>query len=191
MTFYRDIDDGSLIQQIAQRKSAALSELYDRYARIMYAVAFKMLGSVEESEEVVLDVFNQVWNTAASYAANRGRVDGWLFMMTRSRTLDRLRAKQRQAKVTTASVEAVQTQTNRGTPLPEENLMVQERRERVLAALAKIPEEQRLVLEMAYYGGQSQSEIAAQTGLSLGTVKTRIRLGLNKLRGILAEDAPS
>jgi RNA polymerase sigma-70 factor (ECF subfamily) len=191
MTFYRDIDDSSLIQQIAQRKSAALSELYDRYARIMYAVAFKMLGSVEESEEVVLDVFNQVWNTAASYAANRGRVDGWLFMMTRSRTLDRLRAKQRQAKVTTASVEAVQTQTNRGTPLPEENLMVQERRERVLAALAKIPEEQRLVLEMAYYGGQSQSEIAAQTGLSLGTVKTRIRLGLNKLRGILAEDAPS
>jgi RNA polymerase sigma-70 factor (ECF subfamily) len=191
MTFYRDIDDGSLIQQIAQRKSAALSELYDRYARIMYAVAFKMLGSVEESEEVVLDVFNQVWNTAASYTDNRGRVAGWLFMMTRSRTLDRLRAKQRQAKVATASVEAVQTQTNRGTPLPEENLMVQERRERVLAALAKIPEEQRLVLEMAYYGGQSQSEIAAQTGLSLGTVKTRIRLGLNKLRGILAEDAPS
>jgi RNA polymerase sigma-70 factor (ECF subfamily) len=191
MTFYRDIDDGLLIQQIAQRKSAALSELYDRYARIMYAVAFKMLGSVEESEEVVLDVFNQVWNTAASYAANRGRVDGWLFMMTRSRTLDRLRTKQRQAKVATASVEAMQIQTNRGTPLPEENLMVQERRERVLAALAKIPEEQRLVLEMAYYGGQSQSEIAAQTGLSLGTVKTRIRLGLKKLRGILAEDSPS
>jgi RNA polymerase sigma factor (sigma-70 family) len=191
MTLHRDTDDYSLIQQVAQRKSAALSELYDRYARIMYAVAFKMLGSAEESEEVVLDVFNQVWNTAASYAANRGRVDGWLFMMTRSRTLDRLRARQRQAKVATASIEAVQTQTHRGTPLPEENLMVQERRERVLAALAKIPEEQRLVLEMAYYGGRSQSEIAAQTGLSLGTVKTRIRLGLNKLRGILVDEAPS
>jgi RNA polymerase sigma-70 factor (ECF subfamily) len=188
MMIYRTTNDTLLIQQIIQREQAALSELYDRYARIMYAVAFKMLGSAEESEEVVLDVFSQVWNTAESYAKSRGRVDGWLFMMTRSRTLDRLRVRQRQAKVVSASTEAVQVQANRSTDLPEENLLLQERRDRIVAALAKIPDEQRLVIELAYYSGQSQSEIAAQTGLSLGTVKTRIRLGLSKLRGILADE---
>jgi RNA polymerase sigma-70 factor, ECF subfamily len=179
------LDDLSLIEQIIQRNQAALSQLYDRYARIMYAVALKMLGSPEEAEEVVLDVFAQVWKTGNAYRAERGRVDGWLFMMTRSRTLDRLRARQRRDKVVHASTEDAQVQSMSAGNGPEENLLIQDRRDRVLAALAKIPQEQRLVLELAYYGGLSQSEIASQTGLALGTIKTRIRLGLGKLRCIL------
>ncbi len=181
-------DDLSLIQQITQRNQTALSQLYARYARIMYAVALQILGSVEEAEEVVLDVFAQVWNTANAYRSERGRVDGWLFMMTRSRTLDRLRARQRREKVVYAFTDAAQVQSISAGNAPEENLLIQDRRDRVLAALAKIPPEQRLVLELAYYSGLSQSEISSQTGLALGTIKTRIRLGLGKLRWILDSD---
>lgn len=179
------LDDISLVQQITQRKQTALSQLYDRYARVMYAVAFKMLGSVEEAEEAVLDVFAQVWNKADGYRSSRGRVDGWLFMMTRSRALDRLRVRKRHEKVMNASTEAVRVQPVSPSQGPEEHLLVQDRRDRVLAALAKIPQEQRHVLELAYYDGLSQSEISSQTGLSLGTIKTRVRLGLGKLRCIL------
>lgn len=179
--------DTALLQQITQHNQAALSLLYDRYARIMYAIAHRMLGSAEEAEEVVLDVFAQVWKTANTYSLQRGRVDGWLFMMTRSRTLDRLRARQRREKVIAASTEAMQVLSAAPSNVPEETLLIQDRRDRVLAALAKIPPEQRQVLELAYYGGLSQSEIAAQTGLSLGTIKTRARLGLSKLRGILED----
>ncbi|MGK7873738.1 MAG: sigma-70 family RNA polymerase sigma factor [Xenococcaceae cyanobacterium] len=185
MTIQKSIDDISLIRRIAQQDQAALSELYDLYARVMYSVTFKMLGSVEEAEEVVLDVFSQVWRTAITYNPKRGRVDSWLFMLTRSRALDRLRSTRRQSKAVNVSKEAAQVQSSSSGATPQENLLIQERRERVMAALAQIPEEQRLVIELAYYQGMTQTEIAAQTGVSLGTVKTRIRLGLSKLRRIL------
>ncbi len=184
MPFQQSIDDIDLITEVAQYNQAALSELYDRYARLMYGLAFKILGSAEEAEEVVLDVFAQVWRIALTFDAKRGRVDGWLFMLTRSRTLDRLRSKQRQTKVMEASTAVAQAQSS-SLNGPEDNLLIQERRDRVLAALAQIPQEQQQVIELAYYRGLSQSEIATQTGLSLGTVKTRIRLGLGKLRGLL------
>jgi RNA polymerase sigma-70 factor (ECF subfamily) len=178
-------DEVSLIARIAQQDQSALSFLYDRYARIVFGIAFKSLSSVEESEEVVLDVFSQVWRTAARYDATKGRVDTWLFMMTRSRVMDRLRSRQRSAKTETASVEALQIQTFRASVDPIEDALISERRTQVLDALRQIPEEQRQVIELAYYQGLSHSEIAAQTGLSLGTVKTRIRLGLSKLRTCL------
>lgn len=175
-------DDSSLIKRITQQDDTALAELYDRYARVLYAVAFKSLGSKEEAEEVVLDVFSQVWRIAERYDSRKARVDTWLFMLTRSRVLDRLRAMQRANKMPTVSVEATQIQLPPSSVDPVEEVLISERRTQVLAALETLPVEQRLVLELAYYQGLSQSEIAAQTGLSLGTVKTRVRLGLNKLR---------
>jgi RNA polymerase sigma-70 factor, ECF subfamily len=178
-------DDWLLVKAIGQQDQGALSRLYDRYARVLYALAFKMLGSVEEAEEVVLDVFSKVWSSAASYDASRGRVDNWLFMMTRSRTLDRLRSRQRRDRVMDVSMQQAQVEIHVQRPLPQEELVIQERREQVQQALAKIPAEQRLVIEFAYFGGLSQSEIASRTGLSLGTVKTRLRLGLSKLKGLL------
>ena len=180
-----------LLSRVAQRDQAALSELYDRYARVLYSVAFRSLGSVEESEEVVLDVFSQVWRTAARYDANKGRVDSWLFMMTRSRVLDRLRSVQRTTKVTLASENLAEIQTTTPGVDPIENVLISERRDRVLAALSQLPEEQRQVIELAYYKGLTQAEIAAQTNLSLGTVKTRVRLGLSKLRVALGAWEPS
>lgn len=183
--------EAALLIRIAQRDQVALSELYDRYARVLYAVAFKSLRSAEESEEVVLDVFAQVWRTAARYDVDKGRVDSWLFMMTRSRVLDRLRTLQRVTKVTVASENFAEIQTPTPGVDPIENVLISERRDRVLAALSQLPEAQRQVIELAYYKGLTQSEIAAQTNLSLGTVKTRIRLGLSKLRVVLGNGEPS
>jgi RNA polymerase sigma-70 factor (ECF subfamily) len=189
MTTQQSIDETSLLERIAQHDQAALSELYDRYARVLYALAFKVLGSVEEAEEVVLDVFSQVWRTAGGYDATRGRVDTWLFMLTRSRALDRLRALQRLTRAVAASVDAELLQSP---PLcnPEEDLLLSERRAQVLVALGQLPQEQRQVLELAYYKGLTHVEIAAQTGKSLGTIKTRIRLGLGKLREALGSLQP-
>jgi RNA polymerase sigma-70 factor, ECF subfamily len=173
--------DSSLIQRIIGQDRAALSALYDRYARVVYSVAYRSLGSVEESEEVVLDVFAKVWTTAASYDTQKARVDTWIFMITRSRVLDRLRSQQRRGKVTAAI-----TNFDLPTATPDHNmeLEITERRTQVINALASLPAAQRQVLEMAYYQGWSQREIAEHTGIALGTVKTRIRLGLEKLRSI-------
>ncbi|MEO0432496.1 MAG: sigma-70 family RNA polymerase sigma factor [Cyanobacteria bacterium J06656_5] len=176
-------DETELIQRMVQGDQGALSQLYDRYARVMYSLAFKILGSVEEAEEVVLDVFAKAWRTAARYDASRSRVDSWLFLMTRSRSLDRLRQRQRQTKVVEAATNTAQVSSSN---LPDEALMIGERRTFVTEALTKLPDEQRLVIELAYYQGYSQSEIAKYTGLALGTVKTRIRLGLRKLKQTLA-----
>jgi RNA polymerase sigma factor (sigma-70 family) len=182
MATQHGFDEFSLLKRISQKDETALSELYDRYARILYSVAFKSLGSVEESEEVVLDVFSQVWRIADRYDSRKARVDTWLFMLMRSRVLDRLRAVQRLGKLPTTSMEAAEIQIAEPSVNPVENALICERRAQVLAALATLPPTQRLVIELAYYQGLSQSEIAAQTGLSLGTVKTRVRLALSKLR---------
>ncbi|NJO40433.1 MAG: sigma-70 family RNA polymerase sigma factor [Cyanobacteria bacterium CRU_2_1] len=178
-------DDVSLLARIAQQDQAALSALYDRYAKIIYAVAFKSLASVEESEEVVLDVFSQVWRISGHYDPAKARVDTWLFMIARSRIVDRLRRIQRATKVTISSEHIIDRQSGKSDSDPIEDVFISERRTQVLSALKLIPDEQRQVIELAYYKGFSQSEIAAQTGLSLGTVKTRIRLGLTKLRAAL------
>ena len=185
MTQKEAIEHVQLIHQIAEQNQAALSQLYDLYARLVYAVVFKILGSVEEAEEVVLDVFAQVWRSAQRYDKKKGRVDSWLLMMARSRALDRLRSRQRQKKVVDASTQVVHTESGTSIAIPEENLLIQERRDLVMAALTQIPVAQRQVIELAYYQGLTQKEIAVRIGVSLGTVKTRIRLGLNKLRGIL------
>jgi RNA polymerase sigma factor (sigma-70 family) len=169
-----------LVERIAQQDQTALSELYDRYARIIYSTAYKSLCSIEEAEEVVLDVFAQVWRNAAGYDMSKARVDTWLFMMTRSRVLDRLRSMQRKIRKATAFVEVVEMRSS--SPDPVEDALITERRSQVCAALEQIPAEQRQMIELAYYQGLTHREIAEQTGISLGTVKTRIRLGLNKLR---------
>ena len=174
-------DEPQWMTQIAQQNQTALSQLYDRYAQIIYSIAYRSLGSVEESEEVLMDVFGQVWRTADRYDQAKARVDTWLFMIARSRIFDRLRSGQRRGKVTDALIAFdVVNQV-----LENEDVEISERRELVATAMGKLPIEQRQVLELSYYGGLSHREISDQTGLALGTVKTRIRLGLDKLRSSL------
>jgi RNA polymerase sigma-70 factor, ECF subfamily len=181
------ITDNTLIVQIAQHDQAALSTLYDRYARMIYAIAFRSLRSAEESEEVVLDVFAQVWRIADRYDASKSRGDTWIFMLARSRILDRLRKLQRRTPSSGEVLDIAEIQVSSSSVDPLDAAVVSERRAQVRAVLHQIPAEQRLVLELAYYQGLSHSEIAQSTGISLGTVKTRIRLGLNKLRSALGD----
>lgn len=133
MTVQPNDDETCLLKRIAQQDQSALSDLYDRYARVIYSLAFQIVGSVEEAEEVVLDVFSQVWRTATRYDSQRGRVDSWLFLLARSRSLDRLRALKRQTRTTTASM-AAGTYTGT-TASPEENLLLFECHTRILHAL--------------------------------------------------------
>jgi RNA polymerase sigma-70 factor (ECF subfamily) len=184
-----ELDDASLVSRIAQGDQSALSVLYDRYARILYSTVMKSLSSNEESEEVVLDVFSQVWRIAGRYDPQKARVDTWLFMMTRSRMLDCLRKRQRNAPSNDVLMNLTEIQSGQSSVDPIEDAVVAERREQVLSALAVLPKEQREVLELAYYQGLSQSEIASQTGLALGTIKTRTRLGLTKLKAALEQIA--
>ncbi len=179
-------DDAGLLMRVAQRDQVALSMLYDRYARIIYSLAFKSLRSVEESEEVVLDVFAQVWRIAERYDPQKGRADTWLFTLARSRLLDRLRKVKRSGASATVSMDAEEIQPPAADVDIFEDVVIRERRSRVIAALKTLPDEQKQVLELAYYQGLTQSEIATQTGLALGTVKTRIRLGLSKLKSALS-----
>jgi RNA polymerase sigma-70 factor, ECF subfamily len=180
------LDDTALIRRIAQCDQSALSTLYDRYARIVYAIADRSLRSPEETEEIVLDVFAQVWRIADRYDPTQSRADTWLFMLTRSRVLDRLRQLQRRQPASGQLLDISEIQTPAAGVDPVEAAVVSERREQVTTVLCQLPKEQQLVLELAYYQGLTHREIAAHTGLSLGTVKTRIRLGLNKLRSALA-----
>jgi len=179
-------DETCILQRIAERDQTALSLLYDRYARIVYTLAYRVLNSAEESEEIVLDVFSQVWRSAASYDSKRGRVDAWLFMLTRSRALDRLRSHARFHKAIAASEDALMMHSH--TDSPEEDALIQERNSYIMSCIRELPVEQRLVLDLAYFSGLSHSEIAAKTGISLGTVKTRIRLGLKKLREAIGDE---
>ncbi len=174
-------DEPQWISQIVQQDQTALSQLYDRYAQIIYSIAYRSLESVEESEELVMDVFAQVWKTADRYDVSKARVDTWLFMIARSRICDRLRSRQRRSKVTDALIAFDQVPIMSESP----SIEISERRSIVLSAMGTLPSEQRQVLELSYYGGLSHREISEQTGVAIGTVKTRIRLGLEKLRSAL------
>lgn len=175
-------DKSHLLKRISQQDQSALAELYDCYAQVIYSFVFKILGVVEEAEEVVLDVFTQVWAIADQYDPQRAKMETWLFMLARSRALDRIRSKQRRSQVMQSSTQFEQIVAPSQQITPDENLLITERRDRLIASLQKLPPEQRTALELAYFQGLTYSEIAEATGTSLGTVKTRLRLGLNKLR---------
>ena len=186
MTGQKSSDESLLLVQIARKDQTALAKLYDRYGRPSYALAYKILGSVEEAEEVVLDVFSQIWQKAATYDPSRSRADTWLFMLTRSRSLDRLRVLQRTFRAAKACMEEAKISTfNLAEPM--EDAMFKERSEQVKTALEKLPAEQRQAIELAYYQGLTCAAIATKIGIPTGTIKTRIRLGIAKLRQALSE----
>lgn len=176
------VEATDLLTKIAEGNQTALSQLYDRYSRLIYAIAWKSLNSVDECEEVVIEVFVQVWRIADRFDSKKGSADQWIFTIARSRIIDRLRKIQRLNKINMAiaAEKEIAFSTLRVNSL--ETIEVDERQRQVLIALGKIPLEQRQAIEMAYYQGLTHTEIATVTGLSIGTVKTRIRLGLGKLK---------
>lgn len=179
------VSDAALVARIAAGEEAALGQLYDRYGNTLYALAYRILGDRDDAEEVVMDALTQAWRSAATYAAGRGSVAAWLVMLGRSRALDRLRARERQARALgRAAVTDPGSPPAMGRAEPESQVAAElgERRARVLAALGELPEPQRVCIQLAYYEGLTQTEIAARLAEPLGTVKTRMRSGLIKLR---------
>lgn len=178
--------DAALLRQVVDRRPEALAALYDRYAATLLAVARRILASPADAEEVLQEVFLHVWNHAGRYDSGRSSVSTWLILITRSRAIDRLRT--RKVVERTHETSAQGNPVEHASPEGAENVWIHERRERVRREMAKLPGEQRQVLEMAFYEGLSQSEIAAKAGLPLGTVKTRTLLAMKKLRGALRDE---
>jgi RNA polymerase sigma-70 factor, ECF subfamily len=168
---------------VAAGDQLALADLYDATSRAVYGLLLRILADPGAAEEVLLDVYTQAWRQARSYSAERGSPLAWLTTIARSRAIDRLR-RGRHERGRSEPLEAVAGLAAAGATA-EEDVTARERGALVRAALAALPPEQREVIELAYYGGLSHSEIAAERGLPLGTVKTRTRLGLSRLRETL------
>jgi RNA polymerase sigma-70 factor (ECF subfamily) len=179
--------DRRAVRRMASGDDSALAELYDRHARLLYALALRIVREATDAEDVLQEVFSQVWRQASRFDTSRGTVVGWLVTVTRSRALDRLR--RRRARPETADGDQLATEMADPSEGVDVQLVTTEQAERVRVALASLSDDQRVPLELAYYEGQSQSEIAATLSVPLGTIKTRIRQALRRLRDALAGEA--
>jgi RNA polymerase sigma-70 factor (ECF subfamily) len=159
--------------------------VYDRYGQVMYAVAYRIVRQPGDAEEVVADAFAQAWRDAGRFEAGRGSVAAWLTVITRSRALDLVRARTRRERITdTAQRSDPESALGMGTPgaSPDAAVEAKERERRVAEALADLSPPQRAAIELAFFAGLSHCEIAERLNEPLGTVKTRVRLGMQKLR---------
>jgi RNA polymerase sigma-70 factor (ECF subfamily) len=173
--------DEALIRRILSGDETALGLLYDRYGGRVYSVAKYLLQDSGAAEEVLQDIFHQLWRNAASFDSKRGALGGWLLVMARNRSIDRLRRR-------SLPVEEEAAPTLVGPALDIENFTVRnEMARRVRVALQALPEAQREAISLAYFEGLTQSEIAKRTGDPLGTVKTRLRTALASLKAELGE----
>src|SRR5687767_2587848 len=182
-------DDERLMSRIARGEPDALGELYDRYGRVVFGTLYRMLGSPEVAEEITQNAFHSVWQQARSYRSERGSVRTWLLAIARNAAVDWRRTRGRHMDRETAIEEAAELVDEMRV---DERVIASLRAERVRAAVALLPREQRDALSLAFWSGLSQSEIAERTGTPLGTVKSRVRLGMARLRERLTvEEVPS
>ena len=173
--------DRALIARIEARDADALAALYDRHAPRLLGLAQRILGAGGEAEEVVQEVFLYVWRAASTFDPERGSVLAWLLVAARSRAIDRLRA--RRPISTGGEMKSLDDMPESASPVSAEADAASREWESIcLSAIGELPSEQRLVLELAYFQGLTHTEIAEKTKTPLGTVKTRARLGLMKLR---------
>ncbi|HYN20610.1 MAG TPA: sigma-70 family RNA polymerase sigma factor [Thermoanaerobaculia bacterium] len=178
--------DANLLRQIVERRQEALADLYDRHAPALLALSRRILTGSADAEEVLQEVFLHVWNYAARYDPARSSASTWLVLITRSRAIDRLRSRKVVERVHEAAHQ--ESPGDHASSEGVESVFQRERRQRVKAELEKLPPEQKQVLEMAFYDGLSQSEIAARAEVPLGTVKTRTLLAMKKLRSALRSE---
>jgi RNA polymerase sigma-70 factor (ECF subfamily) len=170
-----------------------MSPLYDRYAAALLGLALRITREQADAEEVVVDTFAQAWRDASSFQPGRGSVAAWLATIARSRALDLLRSRARRGRLGDAAADQADLEPagmGGGFASPVAGVLSDERTRLVQQALARLPDAQRTTLELAYFQGLSQAEIAERLQEPLGTVKTRMRLGLRKLRELLAPLGP-
>jgi RNA polymerase sigma-70 factor (ECF subfamily) len=183
---YSGFDDDTLMRLIAQRRSEALGVLYDRYARLVYSVSYQATSHAELAEEVTQDTFLRVWQRAASFDSRQGRLIPWITRIARNRVIDLYRRQQSRTEGHAAYFEEMPDfDLSDEEQDVEAELETSQQRRRVRAALSQLPSEQRLVLALAYFRGLTHEQIAGQINVPLGTVKTRLRLGMMKLRRFL------
>lgn len=176
--------DAELLRATARGDEAAFASLYDKFSPILFGLLLRILHSRAEAEDVLQEVFLQVWQQARAFDSSRGRAFTWMVTLARSRAIDRFRAVDSRDRAAQRSAEGAPT-TARQEDAADEVAIRGERAEVVRGALAELPEEQQQVLLLAYLDGMSQSEIAEAKNQPLGTVKTRTRAGLRKLSEVL------
>jgi RNA polymerase sigma-70 factor (ECF subfamily) len=188
-TGYSGLDDEELMQRLAYRDLVAFRALYDRYGNLVYSAALRVVRDPQIAEDMVQEIFLRIWRKPESYVAQRGRFVTWLTSVTRNRAVDEVRSRGRRFRHETASPE----EQERELPASEQDdpaltAELSDQRRLILAALKQIPSEQREIIELAYFVGLTQQEIADLLSQPLGTVKTRIRLGMQKLRAALTPE---
>lgn len=180
-----NLEDQALLRRIAGRDEGALASLYDRYASTAHALALRVLGDAGEAEDVLQRVILRVWQEAATYDPARGSLSAWLLSSVRNASIDRLRRREAHRRA------AREAGARAGGPAAGPPVLREDHR-RVVRAVEELPPDQREAIELAYFEGLSQSQIAERLGQPLGTVKTRMRLGMIKLRQalqVLSEEA--
>ena len=177
---YTKLDDSALVVLVARRDEAALGALYDRYSRLVFSLALRVVGERTLAEEIVMDAFVSVWRAAGTFVEERGRFVAWLTSVARHRAIDELR--RLNVRPEGSAVELDEAIRISGPDPLEEVVDIRQRRQVVRRVLAQLPDAQREALELAYFGGLTQQEIADKTHTPLGTVKTRMRLGMLKMR---------
>jgi len=175
------LSDEALVALAARSEQSALAELYDRYGRTAYGLALRILRDQALAEDAVQEAFLGVWRTASRFVPERGRASTWILTLVHRRAVDAVRREQRRRAV---SLDRAAEPSVDGV---EEDAWLRFQRERVQAALSRLPDAQREALELAYYGGFSQSELAERLGQPLGTIKSRMFGGLSRMRELLAE----
>lgn len=178
---YPDPDDRNLVERIERRDQQALATLYERYGGPVYGLAYRVTGSAAMAEEAAQDTFLKVWNQASRWDPDKGKFSSWLLTIARYTAIDRLRQEQRHNSVPIDNVPDPPSSTG----IPHDPVLQDGRMLREM--LAQIPPEQAELIEMAFFQGMTHRQLAEQLDLPLGTVKTRVRLGLQKLRGLWIE----
>jgi RNA polymerase sigma-70 factor, ECF subfamily len=180
-------EQAGLMEAMARRDKAALGRLYDLLSRPLYSLALRITNDSAEAQDIVQDVFLQLWQKAGDYSTARGSVFGWAATLTRNRAIDRLRQRKRRTEIVHESAPDIHGgPTGAQEQTAADALGLQEQAGVVRAALAALPAEQRAAIELAFFGGLTQQEIAARLNEPLGTVKARIRRGLLRLRDTLS-----
>ena len=187
-TEYAHYDDEKLISLIVQMQEGALTQLYERYSRVIFSLALAIVNDQATAEEVTLDVFLRVWQKAASYRVEQARVSTWLIHIARHHAIDVLRRRAARPDQYAVNLDDTTFNGEFSEQDPQEFAELSMMRQRVHAALAKLPKDQKQTLVLAYFGGYTQHQIAEKLKQPIGTVKTRLHLALQKLREFLREE---
>jgi RNA polymerase sigma factor (sigma-70 family) len=176
------LTDEEVLARVARADEAAFGELYDRFGRVAYGLAFRILRDPALAQDATQDAFLGAWRTAAAFDPERGKATTWLLTLVHRRAVDLVRREERRRALPLDDAPVASSEAT------DETAALREQRRAVQAALAQLPPDQREALELAYYGGLSQSELAERLGVPLGTVKSRMFAALTKLRDLLGEE---